>query len=109
VHEHLEERMSATPRTDRRRALPWAVGTALALAAPGSGIVSAWHTASTATATSSGTSMAAPHVTGAAAILLEQDPTAGPAAVSAAVVQRATPRVLSGVGSRSPNLLLRTP
>jgi subtilisin family serine protease len=44
------------------------------LAAPGSGILSTWNTSDTATNTISGTSMATPHVTGAAALVASKYP-----------------------------------
>jgi len=49
--------------------------------APGQDILSAWHTADDATLTIRGTSMACPMVAGAAALLLEQDPSQSPAKV----------------------------
>lgn len=74
--------------------------------APGSNIVSATHSNDTGSTTLSGTSMAAPHVAGAAALVLGTNPTASPAAVTAAVLGDATPGVISNVGTGSPNLLL---
>jgi subtilisin family serine protease len=51
--------------------------------APGVSITSAWWTSNTATNTISGTSMATPHTTGAAALYLQGDTGATPAAVRA--------------------------
>jgi aqualysin 1 len=81
-------------------------GTCLDVFAPGSSITSTWHTSNTATNTISGTSMASPHVAGVAALYLQGSPSASPATVRNAIVNSATPGVLSGVGSGSPNLLL---
>lgn len=83
-------------------------GSCVDLFAPGSNITSAWHTSNSATNAISGTSMASPHVAGAAALYLEANPSAAPAAVADAIVSNATPNVLSGIGSGSPNLLLYT-
>ena len=83
-------------------------GTCLDVFAPGSSITSTWHTSNTATNTISGTSMASPHVAGVAALYLQGGPGASPATVRNAIVNSATPGVLSGVGSGSPNLLLYT-
>ena len=81
-------------------------GTCLDIFAPGSSITSAWHTSNTATNTISGTSMASPHVAGVAALYLQGSPSASPATVRNAIVASATPGVLTGVGTGSPNLLL---
>ena len=81
-------------------------GTCVDLFAPGSSITSSWNTSDTATNTISGTSMASPHVAGAAALYLASNPTALPATVHAAIVDNASVNKLSGVGSGSPNRLL---
>ena len=81
-------------------------GTCLDIFAPGSSITSAWHTSNTATNTISGTSMASPHVAGVAALYLQGSPSASPSTVRNAIVNSATPAVLTGVGTGSPNLLL---
>jgi subtilisin family serine protease len=83
-------------------------GTCVDIFAPGSAITSAWHTSSTATNTISGTSMASPHVAGAAALYLDGNPSASPTQVTSAITGTATPGVLSDVGPGSPNLLLYT-
>jgi subtilisin family serine protease len=53
-------------------------GNCVNIFAPGSSISSAWHTSSTAISTISGTSMASPHVAGAAALYLSVNKTATP-------------------------------
>ncbi|MGV9316612.1 S8 family peptidase [Streptomyces sp. NPDC003691] len=82
-------------------------GAILDLFAPGSNITSAWHTSDTAVNTISGTSMASPHVAGAAAIHLGNNPAAPPAQVGSALVAAATPGVVTNPGAGSPNRLLR--
>ena len=84
-------------------------GSCLDLFAPGSGITSAWYTSATATNTISGTSMAAPHVAGVAALYLEGNSAATPATVAGAITTSATAGVLSSIGSGSPNRLLYSP
>lgn len=83
-------------------------GTCVDLFAPGSSITSAWYTSDTATNTISGTSMASPHVAGAAALYLAADPGAPPSTVHAAVVDNATVGRLTGIGTGSPNRLLHS-
>ncbi|HLM66415.1 MAG TPA: S8 family peptidase [Longimicrobium sp.] len=78
-------------------------GRCVDLYAPGSGILSAWHTGSTATNTLDGTSMASPHVAGVAALYLQGNPTATAATVSAAIVNSAYTGGLAGAGTGAPN------
>ncbi|MEU4999634.1 S8 family peptidase [Streptomyces sp. NPDC021622] len=82
-------------------------GASLDLFAPGVGITSAWNTGDSATNTISGTSMAAPHVAGAAALYLSDHAAAAPAEVSKALTDRAVPGKVTGSGLGSPNKLLQ--
>ncbi|WP_059007575.1 S8 family peptidase [Streptomyces specialis] len=84
------------------------VGPVVDIFAPGDDITAAWHTGDTAQNTISGTSMAAPHVTGAAAIHLATHPTATPAQVEDALVDSAALNRLQSVPSDTANVLLHT-
>jgi aqualysin 1 len=81
-------------------------GTCVNIFAPGTSITSAWHTSNSATNTISGTSMAAPHVAGVAALYLQGSPSAAPSTVRSTIYNNATTGRLSGIGSGSPNRLL---
>lgn len=83
-------------------------GSCVDLYAPGVGITSDYYTSTTATASMSGTSMAAPHTAGAAAVLLSQNPALAPAEVAAALVANATSGVIAGASAGTPNRLLYT-
>lgn len=95
----------STTSTDARSSFS-NFGTCLDLFAPGSSILSAWYTSNTATATLSGTSMAAPHVAGVAALYKQANPSASSTTIRNAIVNNATTNVISGAGSGSPNRLL---
>jgi subtilisin family serine protease len=97
--------VAATDRTDARASYS-NFGTCVDTFAPGSGIVSDWYTSSTATMTLSGTSMATPHVAGAAAVLLGQQRTLTPAQVASRLIGSATTGVVTNAGTGSPNKLL---
>ncbi|MDF6022789.1 S8 family peptidase [Streptomyces sp. JH34] len=81
-------------------------GTCVWLYAPGVDIVSAKLGGGSTTL--SGTSMASPHVAGAAALYKEQHPDASPQDVTEALAAEATPDVLTGLGTGSPDRLLHT-
>ncbi|MFF7974276.1 S8 family serine peptidase [Streptomyces sp. NPDC007905] len=82
-------------------------GSAVDLYAPGSDITSDWNDSDQGTKTISGTSMATPHVTGAAAVYLAAHPDATPAQVASALTGAATAGKLTDVSSGTPNKLLK--
>ena len=99
------------PRTDRR----WGssnTGSCVDVFAPGVGVLSAWFRFDTDTETQSGTSQAAPFVAGAAARFLQNNPTATPAQVWAALHNANNVAATTGWpgvadrGNDSPNELL---
>jgi len=82
------------------------IGTCLDLFAPGVNITSATNSSDTSIGAKSGTSMAAPHVTGVAALYLNDDPGATPAMVVDTLTRHATSGKITNPGAGSPNLLL---
>ncbi|MEU6843238.1 S8 family serine peptidase [Streptomyces sp. NPDC046716] len=75
--------------------------------APGSDITSDWNTGDDATNTISGTSMATPHVVGAAAVYLGGHPDAAPADVATALTGGATADAITNATEGTPNKLLK--
>ncbi|MBH5337548.1 S8 family peptidase [Streptomyces pactum] len=82
-------------------------GQVVDLYAPGSDITSTWNDSDEGTKTISGTSMATPHVVGAAAVYLSGHQDATPEQVAAALVGGATPDKISNPGAGTPNKLLK--
>ena len=81
-------------------------GSVLDIYAPGVDITGAWNDSDSGTDTISGTSMATPHVAGAAAIYLAGHTDAAPADVSSALVEGGAEDVVGSPGQGSPNVLL---
>ncbi|MPY55337.1 S8 family peptidase [Streptomyces acidicola] len=98
--------VGALDKRDRRASFSnW--GSSLDLFAPGVAITSASHRSDTGKATFDGTSMAAPHVTGAAALYLADHRGATPAQVSQALVNRSVSGKVTGRGLGSPDKILQ--
>ncbi|KAB2342124.1 S8 family peptidase [Actinomadura rudentiformis] len=74
--------------------------------APGSDITSAWVTDDNASRSANGTSMASPHVAGAAALYLSGNTAATPEQVAEALGTNATPGAVTNPGTGSPDKLL---
>ncbi|CAL9533454.1 Extracellular serine proteinase [Streptomyces sp. enrichment culture] len=100
--------VGATDRRDTRAAFS-NYGSSLDLFAPGVSVTSASHTGDTRRVTWSGTSMAAPHAAGAAALHLSGHPRATPAQVAKALTDGAAAGKVSDPGPGSPNRLLQVP
>jgi subtilisin family serine protease len=99
--------VGATDSTDARASFS-NYGTCLDIFAPGVKITSAGYASDTATQMMSGTSMATPHVAGAAALVLGADPAATPVQVLAALTTNASANKVTSPGSDSVNKLLNT-
>jgi subtilisin family serine protease len=96
--------VAATGRDDRRASFS-NHGKCVDLFAPGVDIVSDWYTSPTATKELSGTSMASPHVAGAAALLLGADPGLTPAKVADTLLGTVTSDVVEGRSDTADRLL----
>ena len=97
--------VGATTSTDARASYS-NYGSCVDIFAPGSSITSAWRTSDTSTNTISGTSMASPHVAGAAALVLSANTSYTPAQVASYLTSNATTGKVTSPGSGSPNRLL---
>ncbi|OKI99887.1 S8 family peptidase [Kitasatospora sp. CB01950] len=97
--------VGAVNRQDRQASFS-NYGPCLALYAPGVAIVSAGLGGGSSTL--NGTSMAAPHVTGAVALVEQQTPQATPQDIRARLLTDSTTDVLTRLGPDSPNRLLYT-
>ncbi|MGP3979308.1 S8 family peptidase [Streptomyces sp. 8N114] len=98
--------VAASDRNDRQAAFS-NYGKRVDLYAPGVNIVSASNKSNRGTATMSGTSMAAPHVAGAAAVYLSGHKSASPAQVATALTKGATAGAIANPTKGTPNKLLR--
>ncbi|MCD0171119.1 S8 family peptidase [Deinococcus sp. 23YEL01] len=99
--------VGSTTRTDARSSFS-NYGSCVDIFAPGSAITSTWIGSTTATNTIDGTSMASPHVAGAAALILQANPTASSSTVRSLLLNATTASKVTGAGTGSPNRLLYT-
>lgn len=83
-------------------------GTCLDIWGPGTDITSVSITSNSASIVYSGTSMASPHVAGAAALFLQANPAASPSQVTSALINGSSLNKIDLIGGGSPNRLLYT-
>lgn len=96
--------ISATNSSDQKAS--WAnYGNCVDFFAPGVSITSAWYSSNTATNTISGTSMAAPHAAGGAALYLEGNPGASPSVVRNALYDATTKGIVTSSSTTNNHLL----
>ncbi|WP_410603998.1 S8 family peptidase [Amycolatopsis sp. lyj-90] len=98
--------VAASDKTDKQASFS-NYGSVVDLYAPGVDITSSWGTGDDATNTISGTSMAAPHVAGAAALYLSAHPDATPAQVAEGLVAAAADGKISNPTGGTANKLLQ--
>ncbi len=96
--------VGSTDSADRRSDFS-NVGSCVDFFAPGTAITSTWYTSNSAAALLSGTSMAAPHVAGAAAMYLEVRPTATPQQVRDVIFNFSTKGIVTDARSANNHLL----
>ena len=97
--------VNASSQSDQRASFS-NFGSCTDIYAPGVNITSAWWTSNTASAVIGGTSMAAPHVAGVVARILERDPSATPSGVWNTVSALATPNAVDAGIPGDPRVLL---
>jgi len=97
--------VGSTTNTDSRSSFS-NYGSCVDIWAPGSSVLSAGHTSNSATATLSGTSMACPHVSGGAALILGEDRSKSPQKVISDLLNDSIRNAISGLQSGDTNALL---
>ncbi|WP_069812507.1 S8 family peptidase [Streptomyces sp. TP-A0874] len=104
----VEEAITVAASTDADEQASYSnYGEIVDIYAPGTDITSTWNDSDSATNTISGTSMATPHVVGAAAVYLGGHEDATPEEVATALTDGATEDAISNPTSGTPNKLLR--